>query len=108
MLNPEEHNRHTMLHCGKTSVHKHTWCEFSMVKHLPHIKNKFIASQFGEAGQEYHGALGIVDCSPALQGILFVYLFGVIKNTMMNAYFFQMNNWKGLAADESQGSVLLE
>lgn len=63
---------------------------------------------FGEAGQEYHGALGIADSSPPLQGILFVYLFGVIKNTMMNAYFFQMNNWKGLAADESRGSVLLE
>lgn len=51
-------------------------------------------------------ALGIVDCSPTLWGILFVYLFGVIKNTMMNAYFFQMNNLKGLAADESGSSCV--
>lgn len=83
-----------------------------MVQHLPHIKNKFIASQFGRClakqGKNTIRALGIADCSPALQGILFVYLFGVIKNTMMNAYFFQMNNLKGLAADESRGSVLLE
>lgn len=27
---------------------------------------------------------------------------------MMNAYFFQMNNLKGLAADESESSVLVE
>lgn len=52
--------------------------------------------------------MGIVDCSLTPQGILFVYLFGVIKNTMMNAYFFQMNNLKGLAADESGSSVLVD
>lgn len=85
---------------------------FSVVEHLPHIKNKFIQSQFGEClamqGRNTIWALGIVDCSPTLYGILFVYLFGVIKNTMMNAYFFQMNNLKGLAADESGNSVLVE
>lgn len=53
-------------------------------------------------------ALGVVDCSPFPLGFLFVYLFGVIKNTMMNAYFFQMNNLKGLAADESGSSICRE
>lgn len=90
----------------------HTQPLFSVAEHLPHIKNKLIQSQFGECltmqGRNTIWALGIVDCSPSPQGIPFVYLFGVIKNTMMNAYFFQMNNLKGLAADESGSSVLVE
>lgn len=113
-LNPEERNTHTHDATLREDerTHKHPACVFSMVEHLPHIKNKFIASQFGKClamqGKNTIPALGIADCSPALQGILFVYLFGVIKNTMMNAYFFQMNNLKGLAADESRGSVSVE
>lgn len=97
-----------------TQMHTDTYTPslFSVVEHLPHIKNKFIQSQFGEClamqGRNTIWALGIVDCSPSPWGILFVYLFGVIKNTMMNAYFFQMNNLKELAADESGKSISVE
>lgn len=62
---------------------------------------------FGDAGQEYHQSCGNCRLLPlSLRHSLC--LFGVIKNTMMNAYFFQMNNLKGLAADESVCSVLLK
>jgi len=93
-----KHTRHTQR------THTHLFAHIRpilSVEHHPRIKNRFIQSQFGEClvmqGRNTMGALGIVDlfssCAP--RGILFVYLFGVIKNTMMNAYYLQMNNVNG-------------
>lgn len=49
-------------------------------------------------GNNAVSVLGITPPHP--QGIPFLYLVSVIKNIMMNAYFFQMNNLKQLAADK--------
>lgn len=63
---------------------------------------------FGDAGPEYHLSSGNCKLPSVPKAFSLSYLFGVIKNTMMNAYFFQMNNLKGLAADESGNNVLVE
>lgn len=63
---------------------------------------------FGDAGPEYHLSSGNCKLPSIPKAFSLSYLFGVIKNTMMNAYFFQMNNLKGLAADESGNNVLVE
>lgn len=76
--------------------------------HHHHIKNKFIQSQFAERlpirGNNTDSELGIADVSPPVlppQGIPLSLYFSVIKNTMMNAYYFQMNNLGELAADKA-------
>lgn len=52
------------------STHTLTASVFSMVAYLPHIKNKFIQSQFGKClvmqGKNTIWAQGIVDCSSTL------------------------------------------
>ena len=63
---------------------------------------------FGDVEQQYHSLLWELHISTPLSGVFLClsFFFAVIKNTMMNAYFFQMNNLKELAADKSQDCTL--
>ncbi len=77
-----------------------------------HIKNKFIQSQFAEClamrGNNAGSVLGIAYTPHPPEGIPFLYLVSVIKNIMMNSFFFlQMNNLKELAADEMNNCIFV-